>query len=55
MTRISIMQENHSSIRHEYYLDKDMKVPEDRRKVFCVLYEYVATDIDVGHKSEVKE
>jgi len=44
MTHISIIQENHSIIRHEYYLDNDMEVPEDRRKVFCVLYEYVATD-----------
>lgn len=48
------MQED-GRIRHEYYLDKDMEVPEDRRKTFCVMYEYFATDIDVGRNSKEAE
>ena len=42
MTHISIMQENHSIIRHEYYLDKDMELPLARRKPYYVCYTYEA-------------
>lgn len=38
MQHITIQEDNR--VRHEYYLDKDMELPLERRKPYYVCYTY---------------
>ena len=46
MQHITIQEDNR--VRHEYYLDKDMELPLERRKPYYVCYTYKAESENNG-------